>query len=66
MVQAALQLFKKLVKSLKIVGLEQSKVNPCIFYVKREGKLILLIGTHVDDCAVAGKPEDVEFFQFGN
>ena len=62
-VQAALQWFKKLVKSLKIVGLEQSKVDPCIFYVKRNGKLILLIGTHVDDCAVAGKPEDVEFFK---
>lgn len=62
-VQAALQWFKKLVKSLKIVGLEQSKVDPCIFYVKKEGTLILLIGTHVDDCAVAGKPEDVEFFK---
>ena len=30
MVQAALQWFKKLVNSLKIVGLEQSKVDTCI------------------------------------
>ena len=30
MVQAMLQWFKNLVKSLKIVGLEQSKVDPCI------------------------------------
>jgi Reverse transcriptase (RNA-dependent DNA polymerase) len=60
-VQAALQWFKKLVKSLKVVGLEQSKVDPCLFYVKKEGKLILLNDTHADDCAVAGKPRDVEF-----
>lgn len=33
-VQAALQWFKKLVKSLKVVGLEQSIVNTCLFYVK--------------------------------
>ena len=62
-VQATLQQFKKQVKSLKIVGLEQSKVVPCIFEVKKEGTLILLIGTHVDDCAAAGKPKDVEFFK---
>ena len=31
--------------------------------MKKEGTLILLLGTHVDDSAVAGKPEDVEFFK---
>ena len=40
-----------------------TKVDPCIFYVKKKGKFVLLIGTHVDGCAVAGKPEDVEFFK---
>lgn len=58
-VQSALQLLKKLVKSLKIAGLKQSKVDPCHLYVNRNGKLILLIGTHMDDCTVAGKPNNM-------
>jgi Reverse transcriptase (RNA-dependent DNA polymerase) len=62
-VQAALQFFKKLVENLTLVGLEQSKVDPCVFFIKKQGELILLIGTHVDDCAVAGKPADIEWFK---
>jgi hypothetical protein len=62
-VQGALQFFKKLVENLKLVGLTQCQVDPCIFYLKRNGKLVLLIASHVDDCAVAGKPSDVEWFK---
>ena len=62
-VQEALQFFKKLVENLKLVGLTQCQVDPCIFYLKRNGKLVLLIASHVDDCAVAGKPSDVEWFK---
>ena len=49
-VQGALQFFKKLVEILKLVGLTQCQVDPCIFYLKRNGKLVLLIASHVDDC----------------
>ena len=62
-VQGALQFFKKLVEILKLVGLTQCQVDPCIFYLKRNGKLVLLFASHVDDCAVAGKPSDVEWFK---
>ena len=62
-VPAALQWFNKLVKSLKAVGLTQSKVNTCIFYLKRDGKTILVVATHVDDCAVAGKPQNINDFK---
>ena len=62
-VPAVLQWFNKLVKSLKAVGLKQSKVDPCIFYLKRDGKTILVVATHVDDCAVAGKPQDINDFK---
>ena len=62
-VPAALQWFNKLVKSLKAVGLTQSKVDPCIFYLRHGGNTILVVATHVDDCAVAGKPQDINDFK---
>ena len=62
-VPAALQWFNKLVKSLKTVGITQSKVDPCIFYLKHDEKTILVVTTHVDDCAVAGKPQDINDFK---
>ena len=62
-VQAALQWFKKLVQCLLNMGMTQSKVDPCVFYLKRDNKLILLVGTHVDDCAIAGKPSDILAFK---
>jgi len=62
-VQAALQWFKKLVQCLLNMGMTQSKVDPCVFYLKRDNKLILLVGTHVDDCAISEKPSDILAFK---
>ena len=62
-VQGALQFFKKLVSNLTLIGLRQSNVDPCVFYLKRNGLLVLLVTTHVDDCAVCGKPMDVDWFK---
>ena len=62
-VPAALQCFNKLVKCLKAVGLTQSKVDQCIFYLQCDGKTVLVVATHVDDWAVAGKPQDRNDFK---
>ena len=50
--QAALQFFKhKLVENFTLIGLEKSKVDPCAFFKKKQGEMILIIGTtHNDDC----------------
>ena len=53
--QAALQFFKKMVQNLtNDAGLQQSKVDPCVFFIMENNALILIIATHVDDCAIAG------------
>ena len=40
-VQAALQFFKKMVQNLTKVGLQQSKVDLCVFFIKETNALIL-------------------------
>lgn len=42
----------------------QSKVDPCIFYFKEEGsmKLRLIVDVMVDDCAVAGRQSNMNWF----
>ena len=62
-VQAALQFFKKMVQNLTKVGLQQSKVDLCVFFIKENNTLILIIATHVDDCAFAGKQNDIKWFK---
>ena len=62
-VQAARQWFKKLRDCLLNMGLKQSRVDPCVFYQKREGILTLLLCTYVDDLAVTGTQADVNKFK---
>ena len=62
-VQAARQWFKKLLACLVKVGLTQSKIDPCVFYLKRGTELVLVVATYVDDCAVAGKQADVNWLK---
>jgi len=62
-VQAARQWFKKLRDCLLNMGLKQSRVDPCVFYEKREGILTLLLCTYVDDLAVTGTQADVNKFK---
>lgn len=38
-------------------------MDPCAFFLKKQGELILIIGIHVDDCAIAGKPSNVQWFK---
>ena len=62
-VQAALQWFKKLVEKLLIVGLTQSKVDPCVFFLKLKEEIVLIVAAHVDDCAIAGKQKWIDWFK---
>jgi len=62
-VQAARQWFKKLMACLIKVGLTQSKTDPCVFYLKRDTELVLLVATYVDDCAVAGAQVEVNWLK---
>jgi hypothetical protein len=57
-VQAALQFFKKIVQNLTKAGLQQSKVDPFLFFIKENNALIIIIDTHADDCLIAGKPKN--------
>ncbi len=54
-VRAALQCFKMLVEKLLIVGLTQSKVDPCFFFLKLKEEIVLIVAAHVNDYAITGK-----------
>jgi hypothetical protein len=41
----------------------QSRVDPCLFFLKRDNKLVLIVGTHVDDQQVAGTPKERDSFK---
>ena len=44
-----------LVKKLVTVrGKEPCMIDPCVFRLTREGKVVLILTVHVDDMAVAG------------
>jgi hypothetical protein len=63
-VQAARQWTKKLTETLTThMHLKQSRVDPCLFYLKRNGALVLLVGTHVNDQQVAGTNADITAFK---
>jgi hypothetical protein len=63
-VQAARQWSKKLTEILTIrMKLIQSLVDPCLFYLKRNMTLVLLVGTHVDDQQVAGTYDAIRSFK---
>ena len=63
-VNAALRwiLFKTKFLTSKLVGMIQSRTDPCVFY-KRDinGDVMLVIAMTVDDCAVAGTQESIEW-----
>jgi hypothetical protein len=42
----------------------QSRVDPCLFFLKRNDELVLIVGTHVDDQQVAGTPSEIKAFKF--
>jgi hypothetical protein len=47
------------------MGMTQSSVDPCVFYKKSEGLVVLVTVTHVDDVALGGTPEWIQWFKEG-
>jgi hypothetical protein len=41
-----------------VLKLEQSKSDPCIFYKKVQGKVVLILGVYVDDTLVCGTKKE--------
>lgn len=65
LVQAPIQFFKCWKEHLltKLEGCHQSKVDPCLFYVKKDNKVTALIVVYVDDCLLCGEPEAVQLIK---
>jgi hypothetical protein len=66
-VDAALIFFRTYKKHLtEKMGLEQSVVDPCVFYKRdEEGRTILVAITHVDDTMLTGTRKAIEEFKRG-
>ena len=45
---------QKLNQVLLSVGFEPSRFDPCLYYLRDQGKLVGIYGVHVDDCATGG------------
>lgn len=52
--------FRKMCLELRQAGFEQSRFDPCLFYMREHGKLTGIYGIHVDDCATGGVGEKYE------
>ncbi|MGB2452939.1 MAG: reverse transcriptase domain-containing protein, partial [Candidatus Poseidoniaceae archaeon] len=68
-VDAAIKFFKILTKHLTDqngMKMKQSLSDPCVFYkLNNDGNLILMVSITVDDCAITGLNEDIEWFMDG-
>ena len=49
--------FMRLTREMKEVGMIQSQLDPCLFTLRKEGKLVGLCGVHVDDIIGGGTHE---------
>ena len=62
-VDAAIKFFKLLAEHMKKMEMKQSLADPCVFYkLDANGELLLMVSVTVDDCAVTGLPNDIEWF----
>ncbi len=50
---------------VKVMGMKQSLVDPCVFCKESEDKVVLVAVTHVDDTAAAGTPDWIKWFKEG-
>ena len=68
-VDAAIKFFKTLSSHLTKkdgMNMSQSKSDPCVFFKKNsKNELILIVSITVDDCAITGLNDDIEWFMTG-
>ena len=55
--EAPRQWFLRLTRELKEVGLVASRLDPCLYYLRRNSKLVGICGIHVDDLLGGGTKE---------
>ena len=53
--------YLRLTKELKEVGLHASRLDPCLYTLMKNGKLVGLCGIHVDDLIGAGTKGMMKF-----
>jgi hypothetical protein len=58
-VQSSRQFDVKLIKALKIFGLTDSLIDPCL-WVKQSNTGILMMAIYVDNCLTIGSDEDIK------
>jgi hypothetical protein len=59
-------MFKRtLTKQLNAIGCIESKVDPCMHCVRKNGKVVLVGATTVDDILIAGRPEAIRKYKEG-
>jgi len=69
LVQAPRAWFKRMSTYLRGIGeqegltVEQSKIDPCLFYIRKGNTLTGMISLYVDDCIIAGPNEIVELLK---
>ena len=67
-VDAAIKFFKLLTDHLTDpngMNMNQSKADPCLFYLMKNDKLTLIVTITVDDSAISGLPSDIKWFMNG-
>ncbi len=57
--QAAHCFYQTLVKKVKDRDYNQSKADPCLYYIRRNGRLAVML-SWVDDILALGYPDDVK------
>lgn len=60
--QAANCFYETLVKSLKENSYDRSKADPCLYFMWREGRLVIF-ASWVDDLFACGEPLDLDYFE---
>ena len=67
-VDAAIKFFKTFIEVVtdeEGMKMQQSQVDPCLFYLHQDDELRLIVTVTVDDCAVSGLPTNVKWFMDG-
>jgi hypothetical protein len=60
-IDSPLQRMKTFTNILKVMNLQQSATDPCIFYKHQGGKLVLILVLYVDGTLCAGERKEVEW-----
>ena len=56
--------FEHILNYFESLGLEQSKLDPCLFTLKdKQGHLVMILGLYVDDLIIGGQSQVISWFK---